>query len=463
MPNWDIETDLVVVGAGGCGLVASLAAADKGISVFLLEKSPRVSGNTSLSQGMIPAAGTRFQEEQGIRETPEDMARDILVKNGHQSDPGLTIFLCEQSKDLVEWMVDPIGVDLRLVTDFKYPGLTQFRMHAPPTQTGQAIMLDLQAAVSRRDNIQIALSTPVRSLVTDEGGAVVGVLAGATSEEAVRSRKVVLACDGFGANKGMLEHYCPGIAQALYHNHPDNTGEGIRWGIELGAAVEHMDAFQGHASLAYPAGILATWAIMMNGGIQVNKEGYRFGDETKDYSGYALRVMEQPEGLAYDIFEEKTYQALLEGFEEFRQLVESGAVRQGATADELAASLGLNAPNLTRTIGSYEKASAIGKDEFGRTDFGNALVPPLYGIQVTGALFHTQGGLSINNRAQVLKNDGSVIPNLYAGGGTAAGISGSGAAGYLSGNGLLSAFGWGKVAGEDAADSILAESGTRTG
>ena len=209
MPNWDIETDLVVVGAGGCGLVASLAAADKGISVFLLEKSPRVSGNTSLSQGMIPAAGTRFQEEQGIRETPEDMARDILVKNGHQSDPGLTIFLCEQSKDLVEWMVDPIGVDLRLVTDFKYPGHTQFRMHAPPTRTGQAIMLDLQAAVSRRDNIQIALSTPVRSLVTDEGGAVVGVLAGATSEEAVRSRKVVLACDGFGGQQGDVRALLP--------------------------------------------------------------------------------------------------------------------------------------------------------------------------------------------------------------------------------------------------------------
>ena len=460
MPDWDVETDLVVVGAGGCGLVASLAAADKGINVFLLEKSPRVSGNTSLSQGMIPAAGTRFQEERGIRETPEDMARDILVKNGYESDPGRTIFLCQQSKGLVEWMVDRNGVDLRLVTDFKYPGHTEFRMHAPPTRTGQAIMLDLQAAVSRRDNIQLALSTPVRSLVTDESGAVVGVLAG---EEAVKGRKVVLACDGFGANKEMLERYCPGIAHALYHNHPDNTGEGIRWGIELGAAVEHMDAFQGHASLAYPAGILATWAIMMNGGIQVNKNGERFGDETKDYSGYALRVMEQPEGLAYDIFEEKTYHALLEGFEEFRQLVEAGAVRRGDTVDQLAGSLGINGPNLTKTIGAYADSRATGRDEFERTDFGNALVPPLYGIQVTGALFHTQGGLRINNRAQVLKKDGSVVPNLYAGGGTAAGISGSGAAGYLSGNGLLSAFVWGKVAGEDAADSILAESGPRPG
>ena len=119
-----------------------------------------------------------------------------------------------------------------------------------------------------------------------------------------------------------------------------------------------MDAFQGHASLAYPAGILATWAIMMTGGIQVNKEGKRFGDETKDYSGYALRVMEQPEGLAYDIFGERTYQALLEGFEEFRHLVDVGAVRVGESAQDLGRSVGIDPTNLAQTIDSYNAASA---------------------------------------------------------------------------------------------------------
>ncbi|HEX9077353.1 MAG TPA: FAD-binding protein, partial [Anaerolineae bacterium] len=92
-------------------------------------------------------------------------------------------------------------------------------------------------------------------------------------------------------------------------------------------------------------------------------------------------------------------------------------------------------------------------DEFGRTSFGE-LKPPYYGVQVTGALFHTQGGLRIDQRARVLKPDGTVIPNLYAGGGVAVGVSGRGANGYLAGNGLLAALGWGKVAGQDAGRAI---------
>ena len=455
MREWDVETDMVVVGAGGCGLVASLAAADKGINVLLLEKTSKVSGNTSLSHGMVPAAGTRFQKEQGIIDTPEDMAQDILEKNGHESDPDLTLFLCRQSLGLVEWLVDQIGVDLRLVADFKYPGHTQFRMHAPPTRTGLPLVQDLRAAVSERSNIQLAVSSPVRSLVTDNTGAVIGVLSGVTQEEAVKCRKVILACDGFGANRDMLERYCPGISNALYHNHPENTGDGIRWGMELGAAVEHMGAFQGHASLAHPDGILATWAIIMNGGIQVNKEGNRFGDETKDYSAYALEVLRQPDGLAYNIFEGRTYQSVFDGFEEIRQLVELGSVRRSESIEDFADRFGIDPFNLRKTSDAYNQARAAGVDEFGRTEFGNELRPPLYGIQVTAALFHTQGGLKINRRAQVLRPDGSPIANLYAGGGAAVGVSGSGPAGYLSGNGLLTALGWGKVAGEDAADSVL--------
>ena len=450
----DVQTDLVVVGAGGCGMTAALAAAERGVNVVLLEKTRRPGGNTAMSQGMIPAAGTRFQNQAGLSDSPEEMAHDISEKNRYESDAELTRYLCEGSRDLVEWLADTLRTDLRLVTEFKYPGHTRFRMHAPPSWSGQALVSSLMEAIGKRANILVAMGTPVRSLTANDHGEVIGVVAGAANEERIACRKVILACNGFGASREMLEQYCPRIADAIYHNHPGNTGDGIRWGMELGAAVEHMGAFQGHASVSYPDNLLVTWAIIMSGGIQVNREGRRFGDETKDYSEYALKVLEQPDGIAFDIFTRESYELAAQGLE-FQQVIEASAVKTATSVQELARILKLDGSGLDRTINEYNSASLAGTDSFGRTEFGGELRPPLFGVQVKGALFHTQGGLKINTRAQVLRGDGAVIPNLYAGGGTAVGISGSGPAGYLSGNGLLTALGWGKIAGEDAASCIV--------
>ena len=435
-------------------MVASLAAAEQGARVVLLEKTGRPGGNTAMSQGMIPAAGTRFQREVGIHDSSESMARDIFSKNNRESDAGLTLLLCSQSKHLVEWLVDVIGINLRLVTEFAYPGHTQFRMHAPPTWTGQALVDDLVQALRRRDSILVATNTPVRSLVTDDDGELVGVIAGADAGERIRCRKVILACNGFGANPDMIRQYCPAIAGAIYHNHPGNTGDGIGWGTQLGAPLEGMGAFQGHASVSYPDNLMVTWAVIMSGGILVNRDGKRFGDETKDYSAYALDVLAQPEGLAFDIFGEESYEIAAKG-SEFQELMKTQAIKKADTIQGLAGLLNIDALNLESTISEYNLARSSGTDEFGRTEFGNGLSTPLFGVQVTAALFHTQGGLGIDSRARVLRSNGGTVPNLYAGGGTAVGISGSGPAGYLSGNGLLTALGWGKIAGEDAARTIL--------
>ena len=89
--SWEVETDVAVVGGGACGLIASLAAEEKGVEVLLLEKEKKVGGSTSLSQGMIPAAGTRFQKAAGIGDSPELMAEDIFKKNNYESDPEIAL------------------------------------------------------------------------------------------------------------------------------------------------------------------------------------------------------------------------------------------------------------------------------------------------------------------------------------------------------------------------------------
>ena len=153
------------------------------------------------------------------------------------------------------------------------------------------------------------------------------------------------------------------------------------------------------------------------------------------------------------IFDQRIYDVVASA-EHFKEAVASGALRPAATVAELAAKFRLDPQRLRASIEECNAAARSGKDRFGRETFGAPLQPRFYGALITGALAHTQGGLKVDVHGRVLRADGSFIPNLYAGGGTAAGVSGDGPEGYLSGNGLLSALGFGLIAGEHAAVSI---------
>lgn len=440
---------VVVVGAGACGMVAALAAARRGASVVLLEKGSEPASNTVRSTGLIPAASTRFQREAGISDdSPKLMARDILEKNGHESDPALTRLLCERSGPLVEWLADEAGCEMVCFTDFLYPGQSRFRMHGPPDGYGARLAAALEEAVREEPGIELYAGVPARGLVWD-GARVSGVQTGDGDLEA---GAVVLALNGFAGNEEMVrEHLGPEAAGALYYGSPNNTGEGIRWGMELGAATGHMGSYQGHASVAYPDGPLVTWGVVVNGAILVNRSGERFGRETVGYSEFAADVFSQPGGEAWEIFDAEVYEA--SRGTRLEEVIEAGKVQSFGSLEEMAAAFGLPEQRLAATVEETNRyARGEERDPFGREEFaGGSLGPPFYGIRVRGALFHTQGGLVVDEEARVLRSDGRHIPGLYAGGGTAMGVSGAGHAGYSSGNGLLAATVLGRIAGEAAA------------
>ncbi|MGH8765754.1 MAG: FAD-dependent oxidoreductase, partial [Burkholderiales bacterium] len=430
-----METELVVVGAGACGLMAAYAAARRGVEVLLLEKSTRVGCNTELASGSIPAAGTRYQKAAGIDGTPEQMAEDILRKNRGQAGRDLVLALCRRSREVIDLLADDVGLPLTLNTDAGRAGFSFLRLHNPPGRTGGPLIRALHEAFAKFPNATFADETPGEHLLTN-GTAVAGVRAGG---ESIRASKVILACDGFGASKEMLRRWIPEMAQVDYIGTQNNTGEGIRWGMELGAATAHMTGYQGHGYVCAGYGTRLTPEIPQLGAIFVNRQAERFTRDDQGYSEFARVVLAQPGGTAIAIFDQRIYDIVAKT-DHFKDTIASGALRRAEDVDMLAAAFKLDVARLRATLE-------------GRPP-GRLLTPPFYGAKVTGALAHTQGGLEIDVHARVLREDGSCIPNLYAGGGTAAGISGDGPDGYLSGNGLLSALGFGLIAGEHAAAAI---------
>jgi fumarate reductase flavoprotein subunit len=448
------DLDVLVIGAGACGLVAAIAAHDAGASAAIVEKLDRPGGNSSLSTGSVPGAGSRFQREAGIDDDPQTMLRDLLRIAKETDDLDLVRRLAEVSAETVEWLVDCVGARLRLVTAYKHIGHSVPRLHAPLSRRGQDLVDDLLAAVEKRD-IPLAVGNGAVELIIENGAVNGAIVDTGGGREEIHARKTILALNGFAANPQLVRRYCPEIAGAQYFGALGSTGEAIIWGEMLGAGLANMGAYQGYAAVSHPHGSLLSWTTIEKGGILVGADGQRFGDESLGYSGYARVVLNQGE-FAYAIFDQKIHETAAQE-EEFVELWNYGGLKKGDTPPEIADAYALDAAKLEAEISTYNEAAA-GKiaDRFGRCDFGLApLAPPFYGCRVVAGLFHTQGGLRIDSDARVLKKDGTPVPNLFAGGGAAEGISGrSGALGYASGNGLLSAIALGRLAGLAAAHEL---------
>ncbi|MFW5634081.1 MAG: FAD-binding protein, partial [Erythrobacter sp.] len=267
-----------------------------------------------------------------------------------------------------------------------------------------------------------------------------------------------LACCGFAGNRAMVSQLIPELEHATFHGHPGNKGDAIRWGREIGARMADLSAYQGHAGLAAGYGIPILWPLIAEGGIQVNRAGERFANEASGYSEQAVEVLRQEGHVAWSIYDERRHEIMCQ-FDDYRQARSAGCLIRAESLAELAQKAGIDAAGLEASVAeTHRLVESGGHDRFGRSFAGKApLEPPFYAVRVTGALFHTQGGLEVDGHARVLRASGEPFPNLYAGGGAARGISGPGADGYLAGKGLLTATTLGRLAGEHAAAALARE------
>jgi fumarate reductase flavoprotein subunit len=452
--EFEFTVDVLVMGGGACGTAAALAARDAGAEVLLVEVDARPMGTTGMSMGVFCAAGTRLQAEAGEQDDGATFFADIMAKTRGQTDPEIAHALAYNSGPTLDWLVERHGLPLALDTGFKPAyGNTRMRVHGWAGHAGQDL-LDLLHQKVADAGVMVLNPARVIEVISDADGGVLGVeiQRPGGARERVGCRALVVASGGFAGNQALLAEHIPEMAEARNNGHEGSQGDGICIGRQLGAALGDMGAFQGYAMLTEPQGVSVPPGFVIEGAVLVNTEGHRFVNEKLDIAGMVHPVMAQPGGYVWVIFDEgiesrNAYQP------DTKTLSELKAARRGANVADLAERIGVDAAALTDALDEATQARAKGRpDAVGRL-WGDDAPPSgrLGAYKVVGAIYHTQGGLQIDRNARVLREDGTALPNLFAGGGAARSVSGPSSWGYLPAMGLCTAVTLGRLAGQGAA------------
>ncbi|MEC3947442.1 FAD-dependent oxidoreductase [Sphingobium sp. HWE2-09] len=455
--SFEFTVPVLVIGGGACGCIAALAAKDAGVDVLLVEADARPMGSSGMSQGLICAAGTQAQAALGVEDDAETFFADIMAKTQGQTDTVIARALAEQSGPTLDWMVERHQLPWELDTGFRpVYGNSRFRVHGWRGHGGQE-MVDLLHQKLADEGVDVLLEAKLVDMVADADGRVLGVVLERPdgSHERVGCETIIFAAGGFAANHAMVAQFMPDMANARNNGHERSQGIAVRMGQRIGAALGDMGAYQGYAMLTEPQGIPVPPGVLVEGGMIVNMAGERFTDESADIAGMCHPVMAQPGTHCWVIYDAGIEERCAY-IPETQALMELNAAKCGDTVAALAQAIGVDADALAQTLAQAHDAQRAGTpDRFGR-DWGKDTPPSgsLRALKVVGAIFHTQGGLQIDGSARVLRPDGSALPNVFAGGGSARSVSGPSSWGYLPAMGLCTAVTLGRIAGEAAAAQV---------
>lgn len=441
----NITTDVVVVGGGGAGLSAAIAAKEKGANVVLVEKMLMLGGNTNYATAGINAANTKLQKNLGIEDNADLFYNDTMKGGKNVNNPELVKKLTMDSANIIDWLTER-GADLSEVVFTG--GQSVKRTHRPAG--GQAVgpvIVDALAETAEKDGIDVRTESEVTKLIKS-GNKITGVKVKHKGETYnITAKAVVMATGGFGANADMVAEYKPSLKGFGSTNSPAITGEGIKMVKAVGGDLVDMTEIQTHPTVVHKNTAMITEAVRGEGAILVNREGKRFISELETRDVVSKAELEQTGKSVFLIFDQEIREKLgaINGY------VRKGFTVEGATIEELAEKIGVDAKGLVDTMAKYNGYVKAGEDkDFGKTALPRELVKaPFYAIEVSPAVHHTMGGVRINTNAEVLTADGKVIPGLFAAGEITGGVHG---ANRLGGNAVTDITVYGKTAGENAAD-----------
>ena len=494
------DADVVVIGAGGAGMTAAMTAADAGQKVVILESQAMVGGNSARATGGMNAAKTVYQDENefdqaagvektlataaekyadnetitalaktvseqwaayqanptGYFDSVELMELDTMVGGKGINDPELVKTLCEGTADAIDWL-DENGITLHNVSSFG--GASVKRIHRPVNEEGKVVsvgayMIPLLQENCEKRGIDIVLNTTVDTILTDANGAAVGV--SGTDKDGntvvVNAKSVILATGGFGANLDMVTQYKPELAGFMTTNAAGAQGQGIEMATAIGAGTVDMDQIQIHPTVEANTAALITEGLRGDGAILVNANGERFIDEVGTRDVVSAAEIAQPGSYSWLIVD----QAMVDASSVIQGYIKKGYTKTGATYEELAKELDVDPTTFANTMETWNGyVEAKNDPDFGRTSFANPLNNgPYYAIKVTAGVHHTMGGVTINSATEVLKEDGTVIPGLFAAGEVTGGVHG---ANRLGGTAVADFVVFGRIAGESAANYASAQ------
>lgn len=463
--KWDLETDVLVVGFGGAGACATLAAREAGAEVILLERASGGGGTTALSTGQIYlGGGTSVQEACGFDDSSEEMYRYLSASCGPGADEEKIRLFCDNSLDHFNWLVAN-GVPFKesfygegsyTPTDdcLSYSGSElahPYRDMAKPAPRGHTVQQDgieaggalMRALVAAAEACGARIETDalVETLILDDDRRVIGAVVQQDGKLLhVRAKGgVVLCAGGFINNKEMVRRYAPLLAKCKYRAGSDgDDGRGIRMGQGAGGAAIRMDV--GCVVLPY------TVPKQLIKGIFVNEQGQRFINEDMYQTVVGEAALLAQKGRVWLICDNEV-------FERPFPPTELTAVEE--TVEDLERGMGLPEGSLQHTVEYYNRYAEKGDDPLFHkaSDYLAPLVhPPFAALDYStdAALYtvFTMGGLHTSIDGEVLTPDGDVVSGLYAAGRTTSGIA---AQGYSSGLSIADATFFGRRAGKAAA------------
>lgn len=501
--NVEEKTDVVVVGAGGAGLSAAVAAAKRGLNVIVVEKTHFAGGNTSVSGGCFNAADPEGQkpikmtegQKQSIDKLLEEKIQNPLQEKlvaqvkqqwkAYKKSGSDSLFDSPELHALQSWKAGDYKANLALVykltkeaptiqktlsemglTWQKQP--TQFvgalwpRSHRASNYKSGVGYIDTYLDLIKAQKLPVTfmMSTPAESLI-EKDGKVIGIKAkGSNGKDysIYASKGVILTTGGFGANVKMRNEYDEIWdkkldAKVKTTNMPAITGDGINMALKAGAAVKDMGYIQ-LLPTTDPATGSTNHKIVESTNIYVNKLGNRFVNEQGRRDVLAKAALAQPDHVFYVIGTEQTLLKDKEGRGPYgimiADLLKQKKAFKSDTLEGLAKELGMNPENLKRTVEKWNEFCKTQKDdEFGRMscEEGNKLPKgPYYASIMTPSVHHTMGGLVIDEDTHVLNKAGKPISGLYAAGEITGGIHGTNRVGC---NAVPDALIYGTIAGQE--------------
>ena len=464
----DTHFDVVIIGGGGAGLAAALRCRELGASCMVVEADTKLGGATSLCSGVMYAAGTTVQQAVGVDDTADAMFDYMMTLAGWGAAPSIFRTLADQSGPTLEWL---LGLGVAFPPAYLTVSGVDSKPRGHVCPEGGLGITNVLINAAGAAGVEHVLDTRVSALLVEEGK-VCGIK---TPDAELRSHAVVITTGGFGNSQEMIKRLYPTAAQhgdwtyAVHMDAPFIIGDGIRLGESVGAEITGIDT-----GLLLPTSGLGKFieAFLPPWVMVVNQNGDRFLNEAAPYavSGYLINA--QPNSVAYALFDER---ALAEASQDMRfadpygtgaamptwehgllrRAVDDGRVLQADSIPELSGRLGIDAQRLLHSVNRYNDLCRKQVDEdFFKEAFFPIEEPPFYAREVRASVIgQTGAGLNVNTSAQVIGQDGDIIPGLYAGGevlGCAVGQRYSG-----GGMGVCNAMVFGSIAGRSAAQQAL--------